>query len=101
MAGNLVSVPTNIGTGTGTGGYLETSRLRGWSTLRMTADFRAQLRQKERLAVVYDHPFFAGIHALEQVAALVQTAREEGFTLTTMSAAATALGAESMARSCA
>lgn len=100
MAGDLVSIPTNITASPETGGYLETLRLRDWNTGQVTSHFRAQLRQKASLAVVYDHPFFAGIHALEQVAALVQVAREERFTVQTMSAAAEALAAERMPLPC-
>ena len=94
LASNLVLIPTNITTGLGAGGYLETLRLRGCSTGQVASHFRAHLRRKQRLAVVYDHPFFAGIHALEQVATLVQVAREEQFTVQTMSAAAETIAAE-------
>ena len=92
--GQLVSVPTNIGFETGTAGYLETMRLRGCTTRQVVVDFQRQLRTKSSLAVVYDHPFFAGIHALEQVGALVDAARGEGFSVTTIRDAACALSTE-------
>ena len=100
LVGDLISIPTNVTAGTGSGGYLETLRLRGWSTGQVVSDFRAQLRQKTRLAVVYDHPFFAGLHALEQVAAMVRVAREEGFSVQTMSAAAETLATGKMPLPC-
>lgn len=95
--GKLVSVPTNVIAEPQSAGYLEIMRLRGWSRARVTEDFRAQLATKHKLAVVYDHPFFAGIHALEQVGELVEVAQEEGFCVGTISAAAEALCAETAA----
>ena len=93
-SGGLVTVPTNIIAEPASAGYLEIMRLRGWSTRRIVEDFRHQLLGKHKLAVVYDHPFFAGIHALEQVGELVEVALEEGFYVDTISAAAGALYAE-------
>lgn len=86
--GGLVSVPTNITAEPGSAGYLETMRLRGRSTKQVVQDFRTQLATKDRLAVVYDHPFFAGIHALDDLAELVRTAMEQGFVICTIGAAA-------------
>jgi peptidoglycan/xylan/chitin deacetylase (PgdA/CDA1 family) len=90
--GGLLSMPTNIvAPGGGSAGYLETARLRGWSAQQITRDFTSQLAAKDRLAVVYDHPFFAGLHALEPLGELVRAALGEGFSVCAVSAAARSL----------
>lgn len=94
---NLVNVPTNITAEPASAGYLEIMRLRGWSQRRIAEDFRMQLNSKRRFAMVYDHPFFAGIHALDQVAELVEVAQDEGFCIETVSTATQALCEEGFA----
>ena len=89
--GEITSVPTNITAEPQSAGYLEIMRLRGWSTGRIVKDFQSQIVAKNRLAMVYDHPFFAGLHALEQVRELVHVAQEEDFCVETVSTAAQAL----------
>ena len=93
MQSSLLSMPTNITAEPATAGYLEIMRLRGWSRARIAEDFRMQLASKQQFAMVYDHPFFAGIHALDQVADLIEIAQDEGFLVETVSTAAEALGA--------
>lgn len=88
VSDGLLSVPTNITAAPGSAGYLESMRLRGLDQAAISRDFRRQLAAKKQLAVVYDHPFFAGIDGLAEVRALVQVAREEGFQVCTISAAA-------------
>ena len=87
----LCDVPTNITAEPGRAGYLETMRLRGWNSAQVIRDFRSQISAQSKLAVVYDHPFFAGIHALEQVGELVQVARDTGFCVATIGEAARSL----------
>ena len=89
--GGLLGMPTNITAEPATAGYLEIMWLRGWSHARVAEDFRTQLASKRQFAMVYDHPFFAGIHALDQVAELVEIAQDEGFLVETISTAAEAL----------
>ncbi len=96
--GPLLAVPTNIVAAVGSAGYLEAARLLQWTKPRIIDDFRAQLRRQPKLAVVYDHPFFSGVHALEEIAALVRVAREEGFQISSLSAAAQSLAADHGAR---
>ncbi len=87
----LLVFPTNVHPDAGSAGYLETMRLDSRPTREIIAHFRRQLRAKAELAVVYDHPFFAGVHALEQVKAMVEAALDEGFQVATIQAAAHAL----------
>ena len=90
----LCSFPTNIHADGGSAGYLEAMQLRGCTTRQIIADFRRQLRARMNLAVVYDHPFFAGTHALNQVDAMVETALNEGFRVVTIREAVGALSAQ-------
>lgn len=84
----LLSMPTNITAEQGNAGYLETAFTRGWSRAEITTDFARQLSSKHELAVVYDHPFFAGIHALEWIGGLIQVALDHGFSVCTVHTAA-------------
>ena len=91
----LYTFPTNIHPGESSSGYLEAMQLRGCTTRQIVADFRRQLRARTNLAVVYDHPFFAGIHSLGQVEAMVRTALDEGFRVVTIREAVNALSCQS------
>jgi len=90
----LKSVPTNITAEPGNAGYLETLRARGWSTNRIREDFRNQLNGKTCLAVVYDHPFFAGTRDAVLVEHLITDAVNCGFKICTMREAAFAISGE-------
>ena len=78
-ADRLVSVRTAITAEPGGVAYLENLRARGLDAPAIRADFRDRLQQAGRLAVVYDHPYFAGIQELELVAEMVELARDMGF----------------------
>lgn len=80
----LPRVPTNIVGDPGGIGYLEWHRAQGASDTEILTDFRRRLAAADRFAVVYDHPFWAGIDDLAMTAALIQTARNEGFEPTVM-----------------
>jgi len=79
LSGPMHSVPTNITPGDGRAGYLETLQMQGMQSGAMSAHFKARLAGKSRLAIVYDHPFFAGIHALPALRQMVETAVANGF----------------------
>ena len=80
----LPRVPTNITGEPGGIGYLEWHRAQGASDAELLDDFRRRLTAVDTFAVVYDHPFWAGIEDLAMTAALIQTARTEGFEPTVM-----------------
>ena len=84
QSGSLRTVPTNITPGAGNAGYLETLQMQGMQKSGIIRHFKKQLASKSRLAVVYDHPFFAGIHALPVLKALVETAMDCGFSVCTV-----------------
>ena len=80
----LLSVPTNVAAGTGTAGYLETAALQGWSTAELVTNWKQHLAAKKTLAIVYDHPFFAGTHALRRVGDMVRVALDQGYSVRTI-----------------
>ncbi len=75
----LSTVRTVITAEPGGVAYLENLRARGWDKSAIRADFQERLQRAGRLAVVYDHPYFAGVRELELVGDLVQLARDAGF----------------------
>lgn len=75
----LTRIPTNVLGEPGGIGYVEWHRARGSSDEELAADFRSRLERSPRFAVVYDHPFWAGIHDLSMTRRLIGIAREQGF----------------------
>ncbi|MEE9259341.1 MAG: polysaccharide deacetylase family protein [Nitrospinaceae bacterium] len=80
---SLFQVPTNILGEPGGVGYLENLRARGMERGKILDHFRKKLENKN-MAVVYDHPCFAGIQELPLVEEMVHIARSLGFHLTTL-----------------
>lgn len=83
-APELVSVRTDLVGEPGGVAYLEHLRARGLGEQAILADFRDRLRSADRLAVVYDHPYYAGVQQLDLIAALVRAARDLGFEVITL-----------------
>ncbi|MCD6501131.1 polysaccharide deacetylase family protein [bacterium] len=79
---SLLHIPTNI-TGEGGVGYIEAMIAEGLTPSEIAADFRKRLCSKS-IAVVYDHPYFAGVEAKEIVPRLIDEADKAGFEITTM-----------------
>jgi peptidoglycan/xylan/chitin deacetylase (PgdA/CDA1 family) len=80
----LWSVPTNL-TGEPVGvGYIENLRARGFERDAIVEEFRSALQRVDRIAVVYDHPYFAGIRELSTVERMVKSAQELGFEVVTL-----------------
>ncbi|MCH8157914.1 MAG: polysaccharide deacetylase family protein, partial [Nitrospinae bacterium] len=70
-APNLLQVPTNILGEPGGIGYLEHMRARGMDHEAILKDFSARLENRS-IAVVYDHPYYAGVRELPLVEAMVR-----------------------------
>ncbi len=87
----LVSMPTNITASSGSAGYLESMHARGWTHRQIIHEFVSQLRTKQRLGVVYDHPFYAALHARKLLVDLVQAAKDHGFVVCSMREATASL----------
>jgi peptidoglycan/xylan/chitin deacetylase (PgdA/CDA1 family) len=81
----LYSIPTNLVGEPGGIGYIEHLRAKHLSDTEILEKFASDLRAKKRLAVMYDHPCFAGIQELGVLETLIQRARDMDFTVVTLS----------------
>lgn len=86
-AGSVPEIATNILGEPGGVGYLEWMRAKGASNAQIEADFAERLSSVSDLAVVYDHPFWAGHHDSSMVRRLIDVGVAEGFRIVTMSEA--------------
>lgn len=86
-APGLAAVATNVTGEPGGVAYLEHSRARGLTEGEIVDDFVGRLEGIRSLAVVYDHPCYAGVHDLGLVAALIGAARARGFRIVTLAEA--------------
>jgi hypothetical protein len=82
-ATSLLQVPTNILGKSGGIGYLENLRAREMDDEAILNDFSIQLNEKS-LAIVYDHPYYAGIRELPILKAMIGLARSKGFQVVTL-----------------
>ena len=88
MPTNLVGVPGGVA-------YLEHKRAQGLSDAAIRTQFRQDLAVAGDHAVMYDHPYYAGMHALDLLEDLVSVAMDAGYTLVTLSDMARAFAARS------
>ncbi len=86
VSGPVAEVITNIVGEPGGVGYLEWMRACGADDDQVVSDLVERLRRVRSAAVVYDHPFWAGVHEPDLVERLVGVARAEGFVVCTMAA---------------
>lgn len=84
LATNMVGIPGGVA-------YVEHLRAQNLSDAEVRSAFRERLRELGDYAVAYDHPYFAGVHALNLVEDLVLIAMDEGFEVTTLTETASAL----------
>lgn len=82
--GPLPQAITNVLGEPGGVGYLEWVRAQRWSDDQVLDDFRRRLDGIEDLALVYDHPFWAGVHDARLVDRLLEVGTEEGFEICTV-----------------
>ena len=80
---NLFQVPTNILGEPGGVGYIENLRARGMGDKFILKDFESKLK-KRKIAVVYEHPSYAGIKELPMVEKMIRSAQSMGFRITTL-----------------
>lgn len=81
----LYTFPTNLVAEPGGVAYLESLAALGYSPADAIDRFNAIISDDRRLYVLYDHPCFAGVAALETVRGILQCARENGLTIFTFS----------------
>ncbi len=76
---NINQFPTNVVGKNREIGFIENLRALGYSTEEIILEFSKQLDNEEPFKMVFDHPFYAGIHELQTVAAMIQKAKEKGY----------------------
>jgi peptidoglycan/xylan/chitin deacetylase (PgdA/CDA1 family) len=81
---DLVEIPTNIAGEPGGVGYVEHLHARSMTDTEILEDFRLKMEGLKELAVVYDHPYYAGIQGLQLVREMIGVARSLGFEVTTL-----------------
>jgi len=76
-------VPTNLLGEPGGVGYIENLRASQMGDTEIIQKFRDDLEGINQLAVIYDHPYYAGIKELSLLEAMIHEAKSMGFHLTT------------------
>ncbi len=84
MVNGLHHDPTNILSDSEDVGFIENYRAIGLGYEEILSAFSAQLKSKQTLAMVYEHPFYAGVHEIELLRDMIKSAKKEEFTLTTV-----------------
>lgn len=79
----LLAVPTNLCGEPDGVGYLEHMRAEGLDDVQALDTFAEQLAGR-RLAVAYDHPYYAGVAELELIRRMIHVARDRGYEITTI-----------------
>ena len=83
--GKLYDIPTNLTGEPGGIGYLEHKRAQGLSDGAIMASFRDEIERTKAFSVLYDHPYYCGIRELDLLRNMIDSARDMGFKLVTMS----------------
>ena len=78
----LLQVPTNI-LGDGGVAYLESLRAKNMDDNAIIKDFSSKLDERV-FAVLYDHPYYAGIQELSIMESIINLARSKGFQIVTL-----------------
>lgn len=87
MTKGIRSVATNILGEPGGVGFLEWHRARASDDQIIMRDFCSRLEQITDIAVMYDHPFWAGIDDLAMTAKLLRAAQSQGIEVVTLAQA--------------
>ena len=78
----LLQVPTNI-LGNGGVAYLESLRAKNMNDNAILKDFSSKLDERS-FAVLYDHPYYAGIQELPIIEKMIDLVRSKGFQIVTL-----------------
>ena len=82
-APNLLQVPTNILGEPGGIAYLENLRAKKMDDQSILKDFSSKLDERF-FAVLYDHPYYAGIQELSMLKMMIDLVRSKGFQIVTL-----------------
>jgi peptidoglycan/xylan/chitin deacetylase (PgdA/CDA1 family) len=78
--GNMINrFPTNVIGKNRQVGFIENLRALGCSKQKILQEFSKQLDNEESFKMVFDHPFYAGIHELQTVEGMINIAKEKGY----------------------
>lgn len=80
----ILTVPTNLVGEPGGVGYLEWLSAQGLGFNDSLRQFEKNLESFQKLAVLYDHPCYAGTKAIELVGSIVDLAKKKGFEVVTI-----------------
>lgn len=72
-------IPTNVSGKNRDVGFIENFRALGLSTEEILLEFSNQLNNEATFKMVFDHPFYAAIHELQTVEAMIGIAKEKGY----------------------
>jgi peptidoglycan/xylan/chitin deacetylase (PgdA/CDA1 family) len=80
----LISIPTNIVGEPGGVGYIEHLRAKGLNHQDIITHFQETLMRQNQFAVVYDHPYYAGIRELDLIEKMIIIAHEMDYSIVTI-----------------
>lgn len=75
----LTEVTTNILGKAADVGYIENLVALGFNDSAIIEDYAKQLTTKQNLAIVYEHPFYAGVHKIELLRQMIRKAKSLSF----------------------
>jgi len=81
----MVQMPTNILSESDDVGFIENYRAIALDYDEILSDFNKQIKSKETIAMVYEHPFYAGVHEIDLLRDMIKSSKKEGFTHETVS----------------
>ncbi len=81
---SLNEIPTNISGEPGGVGYLEHCRALKMSDSQILLDFKEKLDARKKLAVVYDHPYYAGTKEIALLGKMIKLAKKMSISIIMM-----------------
>lgn len=80
----ILQASTNILSPAEDVGYIESFRALGSDNKVILNDFESQIKRVNNLAMVYEHPFYAGVHEIELLREMIKIAKANGFQISTL-----------------
>lgn len=81
---DFCTLPTNLVAEPGGVAYFESLAAQGFDSAGIASQFESTLAGERRIYVLYDHPCYAGVTALDAVRSVVRCAKKNGVEVTTM-----------------
>ena len=83
LKNGLRQIPTNILGNNGVA-YFESCTAKGFSMNEKINDFFEKIKTRQDLAVMYDHPYWAGLHEIKTLEYIIKRLQDEDYTITEM-----------------